>query len=163
MVLLYQAFDMTPLLIRAFIILTSCTSAICMSTYAGCFTSPTGLEYNARSVFQSVGLCSRQCSSSNRLVMGVTNRTDCLCSDVAPPPSSMVEESWCDSPCPGYAVDTCGGKGFFSVYLLAEPNSPERRPNERSTQSAEPAGTGVSLPQASIVHSQVPSADTSEL
>ncbi|KAI1107862.1 hypothetical protein F4804DRAFT_296148 [Jackrogersella minutella] len=114
-------------------------------TYKGCFNAAGSLQFNSRYIFQSVGYCQRRCALSNMPVMGLTNRSDCMCGPSALPLDNVVEESFCNFACPGYAPQTCGGDGFFSVYQIAEPDTSEAPQHEASTQYAEPAETvGVS-------------------
>ncbi|KAI1768334.1 hypothetical protein GGR53DRAFT_439468 [Hypoxylon sp. FL1150] len=120
------------------------------SLYAGCYAPPTDLDYNGRAIFQSVGLCSNRCHQLSQPVVGVTNGTDCLCGSMLPSPNSSVEDSLCDSPCAGYARQMCGGRGFLSVYLIAELDIPERAPNQTATQHVQSLSTSVAPPQASV-------------
>ncbi|KAI1143546.1 hypothetical protein F5Y05DRAFT_157113 [Hypoxylon sp. FL0543] len=123
-------------------------------TYMGCFGPPTNLDFNMRHVFQSVGACRLRCKTSNLPVLGVTNGTDCLCGTSVPPSSSAVEESWCDSRCSGFALEICGGRGFFSIFLIAEPEASDGPSGEGSTQSVEWIETGVTIPLASATNSR---------
>ncbi|KAI1407866.1 WSC domain-containing protein, partial [Hypoxylon sp. FL1857] len=136
----------------AFLAFASTTHSL---TYVGCFGSPTNLEFSSHRVFQSVGACRQSCTASNFPVMGLTNGTDCLCGASAPPFSNVVEESWCNSRCTGYAQDICGGRGFFSIFLLVEPEDPEEPSSESSTQSVASIETGVAIPQASATNSEL--------
>ncbi|OTA64662.1 hypothetical protein K449DRAFT_392775 [Hypoxylon sp. EC38] len=129
-----------------FAILALFTSTAHCLTYMGCFGPPTNLEFNSRHVFQSVGACRRQCMTLNLPVLGLTNGTDCLCGASAPPPSNVVEESLCNSRCPGYAPDICGGTGFVSIFFDTEvqpSKEPSKEPsNEAATQGAESVEMG---------------------
>ncbi|KAI0898444.1 hypothetical protein F4806DRAFT_494104 [Annulohypoxylon nitens] len=103
-------------------------------TYVGCFSSSSNLEFNSRSVYQSLGNCQQKCTAANLPVMGVTNGTDCLCGTSAPSQDSIVPDSSCDSRCTGYAEDVCGGEGFFSVYSI--PDSAAKRSVETAPEVA---------------------------
>ncbi|KAI0842199.1 hypothetical protein F5Y06DRAFT_170413 [Hypoxylon sp. FL0890] len=138
--------------VLAFLVFISTTQSL---RYMGCFGPPTNLDFNTRNVFQSVGACRLRCKNSNLPVLGVTNGTDCLCGASVPPSRSIVGESWCDSRCPGFAVEMCGGRGFFSIYLVEKP--------EVSTQSAESIETDVAIPQVSAANSQLSLIGGSEL
>ncbi|KAI8964918.1 hypothetical protein F5Y11DRAFT_59296 [Daldinia sp. FL1419] len=84
--------------------------------YAGCFNSPTNLQFNRTHPYQSRGLCGNLCDEANQPVMALTKGTDCFCGQSAPPAEDAVADSLCDSPCSGFAMDMCGGEGFFSVF-----------------------------------------------
>ncbi|KAI1398517.1 hypothetical protein F4819DRAFT_25218 [Hypoxylon fuscum] len=141
---------MVSLLNISFAFLANFASVTYSLTYLGCFAPPTDLQYNTRFVFQSLGYCERRCTGINRLVVGLANGTDCLCGNSVPPSINVVEDVWCNSPCAGYHLSMCGGQGFFSVYLLAELDTPERPPHETSSQLIEPAATSIALPKASV-------------
>ncbi|KAI2614446.1 uncharacterized protein GGS25DRAFT_471776 [Hypoxylon fragiforme] len=98
------------------------TSAIRTFTYIACFDHPGDSQLHSRSIFQSVGGCDNACVAINNPVIVLTNSTDCLCGFALPPPSAVVDDSWCDVPCPGYIRESCGAPGFFSVRLYAEPD-----------------------------------------
>lgn len=80
--------------------------------YLGCFETPTDLDHDGRSTFQSVGLCARHCRSVP--VYGLSNGTECFCGSVAPPWEQLVGEELCNRPCPGYPRDTCK----FTLFLF---------------------------------------------
>ncbi|KAI0012118.1 hypothetical protein F4779DRAFT_569452 [Xylariaceae sp. FL0662B] len=124
--------------------------------YIGCFGPPTDLGHHFRHIFQSVGLCRDRCGASHQPVMAVTNQTDCLCGAVLPPWNRMVEESYCNTPCAGYARDICGGRGFFSIYLDEDDNS-EDPPNDTSTRLVDATvATCMASSQPSAWKSQLP-------
>ncbi|KAI0176398.1 hypothetical protein GGR52DRAFT_540786 [Hypoxylon sp. FL1284] len=125
------------LILLSLTLLASITSGY---TYVGCYAPPTDLEYNVRFIYQSVGYCRRRCTLANQPILGVTNGTDCLCGASLPSADSLVADTMCDSPCAGYAAQNCGGLGYFSVYLIPEP--------ETSTHQTEQASTSIKLPQA---------------
>ncbi|KAI1249432.1 hypothetical protein MGN70_009045 [Eutypa lata] len=105
--------------------------------YLGCFETPTDLDHDGRSTFQSVGLCARHCRSVP--VYGLSNGTECFCGSVAPPWEQLVGEELCNRPCPGYPRDTCGGMGFFSIYVQEQTTSPNETLSQ--SRSAEPEAT----------------------
>ncbi|KAI1470109.1 uncharacterized protein F4812DRAFT_457503 [Daldinia caldariorum] len=134
----------------ALALLSGSASAARRVKYAGCFGSPTHLKFNRESIYQSIGFCASWCESREYAVMAVTNRTACLCGYHIPPVELEKPDSFCDLPCPGYPRDTCGGRGYFSVFHM-EPPEPEQVPTrEASTQTIEPVETGSALPTASV-------------
>ncbi|KAI0382019.1 WSC domain-containing protein [Hypomontagnella monticulosa] len=155
---------MTSRLASIIIALAAFTSTIRAIEYVGCFGPPSDFEYDGRHIFQSVGRCNQVCSTLDFPVLAVSNGTNCFCSHAIPPPDRAVEESLCNSPCAGYAMQMCGGRGFFSVYSELEMEEPPTvtHGEESSTQPV-PAETGVALPEPPAEDTQVPLGDISEL
>lgn len=87
------------------------------AVYQGCYSSAANMESVGTYTYQSSGYCSEQCSNQNSGAMATTNGNDCWCGSEIPADSDKVEDSKCDTPCTGYGQDSCGGDGFFSVYL----------------------------------------------
>ncbi|KAK8112747.1 hypothetical protein PG984_013273 [Apiospora sp. TS-2023a] len=85
--------------------------------YVGCFSDPVGLVDIGANVYQSRGLCSNRCSRMDQWVVGLTNGTHCLCGSRVPPTHYLVADGHCNTPCNGYARDSCGGRGYFSVLV----------------------------------------------
>ncbi|KAI6093917.1 hypothetical protein F4821DRAFT_7238 [Hypoxylon rubiginosum] len=156
---------MVSFISHALVLLISFASVIYGFTYAGCYAPPTDLDYNGRFVFQSVGYCRGRCHTLNQNVLAVTNGTDCLCGSAVPPRYRLVVDSLCNSPCAGYAMQMCGGQGYLSVYTIADPDSPERPPNQTATRHVESVSTSIALPQASVDNkgSQILPPDNDEL
>ncbi|KAK7911992.1 hypothetical protein PG985_014473 [Apiospora marii] len=85
--------------------------------YVGCFSDPVGLVDIGANMFQSRGLCSNRCFQIDQWVVGLTNGTHCLCGSRVPPTHYLVADGHCNTPCNGYARDSCGGRGYFSVLV----------------------------------------------
>lgn len=75
--------------------------------YVACFGPPSDFEHDGRHVFQTVGLCNQICNALEFPVIAVSNSTDCFCSNALPPLNRVVEESFCNTPCAGYAREMC--------------------------------------------------------
>lgn len=94
--------------------------------YVGCYSGPppTDLEHSERYRFQSLGRCQHQCALDNgegwrarrQPVAGLVNGTECFCGATVPPRAQLVEESFCDRPCAGYAWNICEF-GLSSVWF----------------------------------------------
>ncbi|RYP39984.1 hypothetical protein DL767_001918 [Monosporascus sp. MG133] len=113
--------------------------------YVGCFSEPPEYRSETRDVFQSLGLCQYRCSDSHQPVATLGNGTHCLCGNLLPPGDQLVEDGNCDTPCPGYDAEMCGGDGFFSVYS-EELTDPEE-PSGTQSQGAGAEATGVAATQ----------------
>ncbi|KAI1476988.1 hypothetical protein F4774DRAFT_220407 [Daldinia eschscholtzii] len=139
-------------------------SAVGPLEYVGCFGSPTNLKYDGESIFQTVGLCASRCRGQNQLVMAVTNSTACLCGQSTPPLQLEKPDSFCNSRCPGYPTNICGGQGYFSVYYLGQPDELERVPTQEApSQSIEPVEIGDAHSTVSIENQPTPFVGSSEL
>ncbi|RYP71778.1 hypothetical protein DL771_004590 [Monosporascus sp. 5C6A] len=117
--------------------------------YIGCFTEPPEHSRGTPDVFQSVGLCQNRCSGSHQPVAALGNGTDCHCGNLdqgqLPPMGLLVDDGYCNLPCPGFYAEMCGGDGFFSVYR-EEPTAPEE-PSGTQSQGAGAEVTGGAATQ----------------
>ncbi|KAK4213729.1 hypothetical protein QBC37DRAFT_168426 [Rhypophila decipiens] len=130
-----------PFLLLAIIIFMSLpsTSSIAEAstiTLQGCFYSPgSHVLFNNRHVFQSIGYCMRTCSNleydgsdtAESQVVALVNGTACFCGEpgTVPPLEDEIPLDKCNLPCRGFAMETCGGKGYFQVYTVDEDQKPE--------------------------------------
>ncbi|KAI1383315.1 uncharacterized protein F4822DRAFT_73218 [Hypoxylon trugodes] len=128
---------MAPKLISTFVTLAlfASVSQSIRYKYSGCFDSPGDLTFELRHVFQSPGLCGRRCETSHFSAFGLTNSSDCLCGYTPPTPDNAADEEWCNQRCPGYAMEYCGGEGFYTIYLIPEPDNHDP-PNGTLTQGS---------------------------
>ncbi|KAK1502266.1 cell wall integrity and stress response component [Colletotrichum abscissum] len=86
-----------------------------------CSSSNTATSAANSSVFQSSGLCAQFCDP---WAFAILQQSQCWCSNESPV-SGLTEASSCDSPCPGYPYESCGGKGLFSYVALHRVASPD--------------------------------------
>lgn len=72
------------------------------------------------STFQSYGSCQTHCGED--FAFGILQNHDCWCSNVAP--GKNVSMKHCNSHCPGYPADNCGGSNVYAYYSIgADPTS----------------------------------------
>ncbi|KAI5359158.1 Putative carbohydrate-binding WSC [Septoria linicola] len=90
--------------------------------YQGCYSSQGTLRNRGAYAFESTGHCYQTCMASASPVLATTNGNECLCGDEVPAASKKVDDSTCNLSCAGYAMEKCGGKGYFSVYTMGEEN-----------------------------------------
>jgi hypothetical protein len=65
--------------------------------------------------FMSIGLCTNRCADGNFHFAGLQGGNVCWC--VMTLGGALAEDqSACDVPCPGYALDTCGGINALNVF-----------------------------------------------
>lgn len=87
------------------------------STPHGCYSMSTiATAQQDVNEFNSPGFCSQRCRNNGKAV-AILQRKSCICTDVFPADSAVVQDSKCNVPCPGYAMEACGGsKGTVSVW-----------------------------------------------
>lgn len=92
-------------------------------SHLGCFAATDSVIASLTSLgtftFQSVGYCKNQCADSS--VAALLNGSTCLCGDIVPTASDMVDSSMCSTICPGYAMMTCMLFPFFFFSLSLSP------------------------------------------
>lgn len=59
-------------------------------------------------IYQSAGACVKTCNTTTTYSYAILQDNSCWCSNTAP--SSTVNITQCDTPCPGYPTDDCGSK-----------------------------------------------------
>ncbi|KAK9774761.1 hypothetical protein AB5N19_10837 [Seiridium cardinale] len=91
-------------------------SSIAMTYCASLLTADSG-SANA-STYQSDGLCYDFCESD--YAFAIVQEKNCWCSNYAPASSLQVDTSECNTECPGYPADTCGGSGLYGYMQLAK-------------------------------------------
>ncbi|KAI7783958.1 hypothetical protein LA080_010983 [Diaporthe eres] len=75
------------------------------------------------SIYQSQGLCYGICNDQG-YAFAVLQSSDCWCSNVVPSSDDQTSTSNCESSCPGYPTDYCGGDGTYGyIALSASPSS----------------------------------------
>ncbi|KAI1862525.1 hypothetical protein JX265_009239 [Neoarthrinium moseri] len=86
-----------------------------VDTIHGCYSSIGELQRNGTSQFNTEGLCSTACIQKGSNV-AATQGELCYCGDKYPPASTLVDDSKCTEPCPGFVSEACGGIKHFTVY-----------------------------------------------
>lgn len=87
-------------------------------TSAGCFSQADIGSYltNLGSyTYQSTGYCQDECASDK--VAALLDGKYCYCGLTVPAASLQVSSAKCNVPCQGYSQQTCGGDGYFYVYV----------------------------------------------
>lgn len=84
------------------------------------------------SIYQTNGLCHDFCIDD--WAYAITQDKLCWCSNYAPVKSSQVDDSKCDTPCPAWPDEVCGGNGVYGYVSLGnvEPSG-SRGPSPSST------------------------------
>ncbi|KAI0158863.1 hypothetical protein BJ166DRAFT_316077 [Pestalotiopsis sp. NC0098] len=98
--------------IAGFLSLASVVSAVDMTYCSSLLTSSDNAN---SSLYQSDGLCTAFCSDS---AFAIVQNKNCWCSDYVP--GTTVDTSECNTNCPGYPSDTCGGDGLYGYIGLSK-------------------------------------------
>ncbi|CAK7235942.1 Cell wall integrity and stress response component 4 [Sporothrix curviconia] len=83
---------------------------------AYCASINTGTTPTNTSIYQSDGLCYNFCIDD--YAFAVVQGQDCWCSDYTPSKTDQVSTSECDTPCPGWSPDVCGGDSLYGYMAL---------------------------------------------
>ncbi|KUJ11222.1 uncharacterized protein LY89DRAFT_689119 [Mollisia scopiformis] len=124
-------------------------------TYGGCMNlahfeeniSPRYVD-TLDSPFMSSGLCLETCTTP---YAGIDNTT-CYCGTAPFPTLDRSLDSMCDTPCPGYAMDTCGGAsefGWVSMYTQSANSSSSSSSSASSIASS--SSTTATLPYTTSI------------
>jgi len=105
-----------------------------------CYAKPDPLIEDNTNTFQTSGSCQIACGNKNYAVMAITGGSTCYCGDEFPPLDKQVDESKCDEPCQGFDQQTCGGIGYWQIYLTGLSGDVDTAPNS-TTSSAGPSST----------------------
>ncbi|KAK8076782.1 transmembrane alpha-helix domain-containing protein [Apiospora phragmitis] len=88
------------------------------ATFVGCSSTAVS-SYNYTSPFMSYGACENACKQEAcgaPTAMAISG-TLCHCGKL-PDQNDLVDEALCDTPCPGFDQDKCGGENTFSIFSL---------------------------------------------
>lgn len=123
----------------------------------GCFSSWGNLVFNSTPSFNTKSACAFDlCHAGGFEVAATSGGNQCYCGNEYPPKESVVDDSKCDVPCPGYGVEACGGIDFYTVYNTGITLGVKYTPDNDTTSSATPSvvasSTVVSGGQTSVVY-----------
>ena len=134
-------------------------------TSQGCFSAlPSDADSHGSFAFMTTGECGNSCTKEKKLV-AITFGSICYCSDKYPAKSSLVDDSLCDEPCPGYAMEACGGMNpkSYSVFntgldLVPEYDDDKDDGGDASSATEAPSSASALISTASVVSTKVTSA-----
>ncbi|CAG8971236.1 hypothetical protein HYALB_00001400 [Hymenoscyphus albidus] len=102
-------------------------------------TASTGKNSN---IYQSNGLCSDFCRPTS--AFAVVQGDGCWCSDYVPGTTT----DGCDTPCPGYPAELCGGNSVFGYIALSNtPSGTKGAPSSAPATTAAPHHVPTRLPK----------------
>lgn len=73
-------------------------------------------EFHSTEAFNSIGQCTDRCSKIGVYKYAAARGSDCYCGRKLDNEKAKDEKE-CDTPCPGYALDSCGGNQRLNVYI----------------------------------------------
>jgi len=120
----------------------------------GCYkqdpTKPILKKIPGSDTFMSIGLCTDRCASERYTYAGLHNGNECWCGNDVGGNSANPNEADCNIPCPGYALDKCGGPKALSVYMAQKGSyGAGSAPSGYSGEYTTVAGTGSAAPAKS--------------
>ncbi|KAH6648958.1 hypothetical protein BKA67DRAFT_661894 [Truncatella angustata] len=123
-------------------------------TVHGCYSSVGELKLNKTNEFNARGLCASLCRDADANV-AATQGSKCYCGQKYPAASTLVDDSQCDEPCPGYSAEACGGTKFFTIIntglSLAVDNSTDDSSSSKSSSVAGASSTSTSVASGATV------------
>ncbi|GLI76785.1 WSC domain protein [Penicillium ochrochloron] len=89
-------------------------------TKLGCYSEVPDLKGDSTNAYQAYGQCINKCSTDNYKIAVLSKGNHCSCSNAVPPSSAKVSDDKCNTVCPGYPMDYCGGDGTYMVLSTGE-------------------------------------------
>ncbi|KAJ0416695.1 hypothetical protein BJY00DRAFT_290981 [Aspergillus carlsbadensis] len=133
-----------------------------VSSSQGCFSNPGDLQNTGSFAFQSIGYCTNTCTKNGSRYAAVQGE-DCWCGKSLPSVDDVVSDDKCDTVCPGYVGDMCGGEDAWSVYALdnLEPSAWLSSLTDSSTSTATQSTITVSDSASDTTTSTISTSSTS--
>ncbi|KAI8961644.1 hypothetical protein F5Y11DRAFT_222528 [Daldinia sp. FL1419] len=104
---------------------------------AYCANINTASTQGNSSIYQSDGLCHDFCAAT--FAFAIVKDDECWCSDYVPDKATQVDTDKCDSKCPGFPSDTCGGDGLWGyISLDHKPSGTKSAGSGSSTKTSSP-------------------------
>ncbi|KAI0014331.1 hypothetical protein F4779DRAFT_632670 [Xylariaceae sp. FL0662B] len=118
---------------------------------AYCASINTASTSSNSSIYQSDGLCQQFCMDD--FAFSVIQDSDCWCTDYEPDPSTQVDTGKCNTKCPGFPSDTCGGDGLWGYIKLDK--SPKGTKSAGGGSTSTTSSPPQALPITETVHNTV--------
>lgn len=106
----------------------------------------------ATNKWMSDGLCYDTCTGS---AFAIVQDSNCWCSDYVPDESTQTDTGDCNTSCPGYPDDTCGGDGLYGYMDLGQSPSGTKGASTSTTKAT--STTQVSVRRFALVFLFLPS------
>ncbi|KAI1820106.1 hypothetical protein F4861DRAFT_533941 [Xylaria intraflava] len=130
-------------------------------TVAGCFSSLGDMTLDNVNNYNSQGACAGTCRGNGKAV-GATYAKACYCGTKMPNKKTLLPDSQCNEPCPGFDPQACGGLGAYTVYNTGVTfNVAEAELPSSSASSAAPTSTTQSSTTVAVSATPTPTQTTS--
>ncbi|KAF2089530.1 hypothetical protein K490DRAFT_63668 [Saccharata proteae CBS 121410] len=114
-----------------------------VSSKLGCFDNSGSLRNTGEYIYNSQGYCVSKCSDAGYSIAALQD-ANCWCGDDAPT-TGQLENDACNTACPGYAPQTCGGDNAWT-YLQITPSGKK----SSTTSSTSDVSSSTPLTSSSI-------------
>jgi cell wall integrity and stress response component len=118
-------------------------------TVHGCYSDLGNLVFNQTYLYNSQGACAGFCRDMGKYV-GASQAKDCYCGDKYPAKNTLVDDSECTEPCPGFGSQACGGVDTWTVYNTGVRVSVADEANTTSTSSTATSGADATSSQSVV-------------
>lgn len=112
--------------------MASMASAAASIDMTYCASINTGSGDATTNKWMSDGLCYDTCTGS---AFAIVQDSNCWCSDYVPDESTQTDTGDCNTSCPGYPDDTCGGDGLYGYMDLGQSPSGTKGASTSTTKA----------------------------
>lgn len=113
-------------------------------TVAGCFSSLGDMKPDSMYKYNAQGYCAPRCRDLGKPV-GATYLKQCYCGTKLPNKKTLLPDSKCNEPCPGFDPQACGGLNAYTVYNTGvQVNVEEAELEEKSSSTTSVASSSTS-------------------
>ncbi|KAI0409342.1 hypothetical protein F4802DRAFT_593618 [Xylaria palmicola] len=112
-------------------------------TVAGCFSSLADMTLDNTGKWNTQGACAPKCRTQG-FPVGATYAKNCYCGNKMPNKKTLVDDSKCNEPCPGFDQQACGGLGVYTVYNTGVQVNVEEAEYESTSTSTSTSPTSTS-------------------
>lgn len=133
-------------------------------TVAGCFSSLGDMTLDSSDKYNAQGYCGPNCRDKG-FPVGATYLKQCFCGHKMPNKKTLLDDSKCNEPCPGFDPQACGGLGAYTVYNTGvQVNVEEAEPDPVTSSTTTSTTTSTSQTSAAVsttspAESQTPDED----
>ncbi|KAI0432439.1 hypothetical protein F5Y09DRAFT_301790 [Xylaria sp. FL1042] len=122
-------------------------------TVAGCYSSLGDMTLDSTDEYNAQGYCAPTCRKKGKQT-GATYLKACYCGTKLPNHKTLLDDSKCNEPCPGYDPQACGGLGAYTVYNTGVQVNVAEAELDSSSSSTTSAPTSTSSSQTSATNTQ---------
>ncbi|KAJ1323727.1 cell wall integrity and stress response component [Microdochium nivale] len=98
---------------------------VAADTTPGCYSSLDNAatvftEASGSNIYLSQGLCRDRCMAQTSGQVAAIKGGACYCGSRFPPEADQVALDQCNTPCPGYPIEMCGGSDAYTVFSTGQ-------------------------------------------